>query len=553
MTHAAGGDAPVLPGLTMDFPLTTALIARRMSAVHGASRVVTVHDESGATTERTFAEVVNRSAQLAGALAKLGVGVGDRVASYAWNTCEHLETYYAVMGMGAVLHTVNLRLHSSQIVFTINHAADRVIIVDSSLADALAEMLPELTTVEHIVVIGELPNEVNLGGALSYTELVDAEDADFTWPDLDERSAASLCYTSGTTGDPKGVLYSHRSIVLHALSMSGADAYGIDGRDRVLALVPLFHAMGWGLPFVCGLIGADLVMPGRFLQPAPLARVIADQKVTWSTGVPTLWMDLLHHVDQQEREGKSVDLSSIDTILSGGTQVGLELMRAYESRFDADLIQGWGMTEIFPGATVSRDQVVVDANGDPDDDARWSYRSAAGRLSPLYEARVVGTEGDVLPSDGRSVGEVEVRGPVVAGSYFRLENSADKFRDGWLRTGDVGTLDERGWLRISDRSKDAIKSGGEWISSIDLEIALMDHPSVREAAVIGRPDARWSERPVAFVVLDTEVTDEQLREHLSDRVAKWWIPEDFTVTDAIPRTSTGKFDKKVLRARLVGE
>lgn len=542
------GDVPVLPGLMMDVPLTVGYVLGRMRAVHGSSRVVTLLDPSGQTTSASFPEVVDRAERLAAALARLGVHEGDRVGSYAWNTQQHLEIYYGVMGLGAVLHTINLRLHLDQVAYTIDHAQERVVIVDVSLAADLATILPRLPTVEHVVVIGGCPPGVDLPGALSYEQLVEAESPGFRWPDLDERAAASLCYTSGTTGDPKGVLYSHRSIVLHALAMSGAEVYGLTRKDRVLSLVPLFHAMGWGLPFVCGLVGADLVLPGRFLQAPAIARLVEDRRVTWSCGVPTLWMDLLQYATAKAASGTPVDLSSLRTVLCGGTHVPQNLMEQYERRFGVDLIQGWGMTEIFPGGTISQNQAEL---AEPE---RWSARRSAGVLSPLYEMRVVNDAGGVLPTDGTTPGEVEVRGPVVASAYYRSPvNTAEKFHDGWLRTGDIGTLDAAGRLRITDRSKDAIKSGGEWISSVDLESALMAHPAIREAAVIGRPDPRWSERPLAYLVVDRPVAPEELDEFLAPRVARWWIPEDFRIIEAIPRTSTGKFDKKQLRELLARE
>ncbi len=542
-SDAQGGG---IPGLMMDFPLTVQHILRRMAAVHGSSKVVTLLDpETGACSERDFREVVARAGQLAHVLQRLGVRPGDRVGSLAWNSGQHLEVYLAVMCMGAVLHTMNLRLHADQLAFTANHAEDGVVIVDGSLAGQLADVLPRLSTVTHVVVINQ-PGErsTDLPDALDYEELLAQEGPDFDWPDLDERSAASLCYTSGTTGDPKGVLYSHRSILVHALAMSGADVYGLTSRDRVLALVPLFHAMGWGLPFVCGLVGTDLVMPGAHLKPAPLARLIEQQQVTWSCGVPTLWLDLLHHLVQRAAEGDPVDMSTLHTVLCGGTAVPENLMREYESRFDVAVVQGWGMTEIFPGVTVGRDQA-----GDSEEQ-RWERRRAAGRLSPIYELRLVDSTGAVLPHDGVAVGEIEVRGPAVAGAYFRApEVTADKFDDGWLRTGDVGTIDGAGWMRITDRAKDAIKSGGEWISSLDLEGALMAHPAVREAAVVGKPDERWGERPLAYVILGAPATAEELREFLSSRVARWWVPDEYRFISSIPRTSTGKSDKRELRAR----
>jgi fatty-acyl-CoA synthase len=532
-----------LPGLMMDFPLTVRHVLRRMASVHGSKRVTTLVDpETGECTERSFREVVARAGQLANALARLGVRPGDRVASLAWNNAEHIEIYLAVMCMGAVLHTMNLRLHGDQLAYTVNHAEDTVVIVQDCLSAQLAAIMPDLTTVKTVIVIDEgAERATELLGALDYEALLVRESSDFRWPDFDERSAASLCYTSGTTGDPKGVLYSHRSIVLHALSMSGADVYGLNIHDRVLLLVPLFHAMGWGLPFVCGLVGADFIMPGRHVRPAPLARLIEEQKVTWSCGVPTLWLDLLHHLDDGTEEREVGHLSSLNTVLCGGTAVPDNLITEYEERFGVAVIRGWGMTEIFPGATIGRD--------DPHDSAaqKRERRRTAGRVSPMYELRVTGEAGIALPNDGVAVGNIEVRGPVVTGGYFRNPDaSAAAICDGWLRTGDVGTLDDAGTLRITDRAKDVIKSGGEWISSQDLESEIMAHPAVREAAVIGVPDERWGERPVAFVVTRALVAQGDLQQFLHARVARWWVPERFVFVADIARTSTGKYDKKAL-------
>ncbi|WP_237341622.1 long-chain-fatty-acid--CoA ligase [Williamsia soli] len=532
------------PGLMMDFPLTVQHVLRRMEGIWGGKKVVTLIDpDTGGCAERSFGEVVARAGQLAHALQRLGVRPGDRVGSLAWNNVQHLEVYLAVMSMGAVLHTMNLRLHGDQLAYTIDHAEDVVVLVESSLAGQFAAVLPDVESVREVIVIDDLSRSApELPSALDYETLLKREDANFDWPLFDERSAAALCYTSGTTGDPKGVLYSHRSIILHALAMSGADVYGITSRDRVLALVPLFHAMGWGLPFVCGLVGSDIVMPGRHLKPGPLARVIEGQRTTWSAGVPTLWLDLLQYMDAAADEGRSHDLSSLKTILCGGTAVAESLITEYKTRFDADVIEGWGMTEIFPGATVDRESMNSAQTGES------MRRKTAGRMSPLYELRLVDVDGAVLPNDGVAVGDVEVRGPSVASGYFKSDAAtAAAIHDGWLRTGDVGTVDSTGHLRITDRAKDVIKSGGEWISSQDLEVELLAHPAVREAAVIGVADQRWGERPLAFVVLGAPATEPELREFLVDRVARWWVPERFEIVDQIPRTTTGKFDKKILR------
>jgi len=534
----------VLPGGSQDFPLMLTHLLGRARTVHRRAEVVSLLDAEGTTRRATMAEVGARADRLAAALRGLGVGEGDRVATFAWNSQQHLEAYWAVPCMGAVLHTLNPRLSPEQVAFTIDHAGDRIVLVDSALVAEMERALPHLrtgTVVEHVVVIGQ-GEAGTLPGALRYEELLDAQDPGFEWPALDERAAAALCYTSGTTGDPKGVLYSHRALVLHTLLMAGHDAYRMSERDRVLAVVPMFHAMGWNLAYLAGMVGAALILPGRHVQAPVLARLIAAERVTATCGVPTVWMDLLRE--------EGADLSSLELAICGGTQVPGGLMREFEARHGVAVVQGWGMTETLPGAVLAHDPP-----SSPSEEERWRRREHAGRLSPFFEARIVDQAGEPLPSDGETTGELEVRGPTVIGSYFEnAEASAAALHDGWLRTGDVGTLDEEGWLRITDRAKDVIKSGGEWISSVDLESALMAHPAVVEAAVIARPDERWSERPLACVVTGGEaVSPEQLRAHLRQRVARWWLPEDFAYLEEIPKTSVGKFDKKALREMLAAD
>ncbi|HVQ57385.1 MAG TPA: long-chain fatty acid--CoA ligase [Solirubrobacterales bacterium] len=529
-----------LVGGTQDFPLTLTHVLGRARTVHGRAEVVTQRDAEGTRTRATMAAVGARADRLAAALRGLGVEPGDRVGSFAWNTQEHLEAYYAVPCSGAVLHTLNPRLSPEQIAFTINHAGDRVLLVDPALVGEMERVLPLLDSVERFVVIGDGdPGE--LPDPLRYEELLAAEDDGFDWPELDERAGAALCYTSGTTGDPKGVLYSHRALCLHTLVMAGHDAYRISERDRVLAVVPMFHAMGWNLGYLAGAVGADLVMPGRFVQSPHLARLIGEERITATCGVPTIWMDLLRE--------EGADLSSLELAICGGTQVPPELMREYERRHDVKVVQGWGMTETLPGAALAHDPPGAG------EEERWRRREHAGRLTPFYEARIVADDGSPAPNDGVTTGEVELRGPTVIGSYFENPGaSAAAMHDGWLRTGDVGTLDGDGWLRITDRAKDVIKSGGEWISSVDIESALMAHPAVAEAAVIALPDERWSERPLACVVAPGEgVEPEELREFIAPRVAKWWLPDEFAFLDEIPKTSVGKFDKKVLRQMLAAD
>ncbi|MEV0550667.1 long-chain fatty acid--CoA ligase [Nocardia salmonicida] len=527
----------------MDFPLTTQHFLWRMRRVHPNSTVASVQDDSGRCVTYTFAEIADRAHALASSLTRLGVGLGDRVGTFAWNSSEHMEIYLAVMSMGAVLHTANPRLHDDQLVWTIEHAEDRVLIVDHSLLPQITPLLPRLPGIEHVIVIGSPPGDAAAQPHSSYETLISGGDSEFEFPVLDEMSAAALCYTSGTTGDPKGVLYSHRSIALHALIMSGAEVFAVSKADVVLATVPMFHVMGWGLPFISVLSGADLVMPGKQVSAPHLLRVIKEHGITWSSGVPTIWMDVLRYIDTHP-DAAIEDLSSLRKLILGGSQVPGELIRRFADEADAEVISGWGMTEIFPGAAV--------ANSDPalSTEQNRLLQARAGRVSPFYEVRLTDDSGTVVPHDGSSRGEIEIRGPVVAASYYRQNDSSAKFHDGWLRTGDVATIDSEGWITIVDRSKDMIKSGGEWISSADLEAALLEHPRVAEAAVVGREDERWGERPHAFLVLTQSVGDDEFRRFLADKVAKWWIPDRFDVVSELPRTTTGKYDKKALRRQL---
>ncbi|HEY7545257.1 MAG TPA: long-chain-fatty-acid--CoA ligase, partial [Blastocatellia bacterium] len=392
-------------------------------------------------------------------------------------------------------------------------------------------------TVERYIVIGD-GNASPLGDVLRYEELIANESADFDWPEIDERSAAAMCYTSGTTGNPKGVVYSHRSSFLHSMGVNAASVFGLTEHDRVLPIVPMFHANAWGLPYAAWMAGADFLMPNRFLQAEPLCRFIAWERPTFSGAVPTIWNDILRYAETHE-----VDFSSIRMIVCGGSAVPRILMEKFQERHDVKIIQAWGMTETSPLAAVA----FPPKDSSFEDEMNWRVKT--GRIKPGVELRI--TDGDkVLPWDGQAVGEIEVRGPWITGSYY-LDDSPEKFDDGWLRTGDVGTVDEKGYIQITDRAKDVIKSGGEWISTVELENEIMAHEDVIEAAVIGVPDDKWDERPLACVVLreGATTTVDDLRGFLSLRVAKWWIPERWAFIAEVPKTSVGKFDKKVLRAR----
>ncbi len=517
-----------------DAPLLISGILRHGSQVYGESKVITVVPDG--YHEATFAEVAVRAEKLAAALDRLGVGRGDRVGTFCWNNQVHLEAYLAVPSMGAVLHTLNIRLAPEQLAYVIDHAEDRVIVVDGSLVPLLARVYDELQSVESVIVVGEADTSA-LGETLEYEALLAAEEPGYDWPVLDERDAAAMCYTSGTTGRPKGVVYSHRSTVLHSMAITSAASIGMTERDRLLAVVPMFHASAWGTPYGGYLVGTDLVMPQMFLQGEHLARIIAELRPTLACGVPTIWNDLLQAAGDH-------DLSSLRHVTAGGSAVPPALIEAFEARVGAPLVQGWGMTETSPLGALA-----IPPRGATPEEAR-AYRAKAGRVVAGVEARIVGDGGEILPNDGTSVGEIEVRGPWVTASYYK-DPDPDRFHHGWLRTGDVGTLDRRGYLEIADRTKDVIKSGGEWISSVALENEVMAHPDVFEAAVVAVPDPKWQERPLACVVPvpGAAPTAEALVEYLEGRVPRWWVPERWTFLDEIPKTSVGKFDKLALRAR----
>jgi fatty-acyl-CoA synthase len=532
-----------------DVPLTVTRILVHGALVHGRSRITTWTGE-GEPQQRSFAEAGARAVQLANALRDdLGVRGDDRVATLMWNNAEHVEAYFAIPSMGAVLHTLNLRLPAEQLVWIVNHAADRVIIVDGSLIPLLAPLLPHLKTVEHVVVSGpgdRSPLEGSHARVHEYEELIADKPTTYDWPEIDERRAAAMCYTSGTTGDPKGVVYSHRSIYLHSMQVNMAQSMGLTDQDTSLIVVPQFHVNAWGLPHATFMTGVNMLMPDRFLQPAPLAEMIERVRPTHAAAVPTIWQGLL-----AELKSKPRDVSSLTQVTIGGSACPPSLMEAFDA-LGMRVCHAWGMTETSPLGTVARPPAQAVGT-----DEEFAYRLTQGRFPAGVEARLTGPGGERLPWDGESAGELEVRGPWIAGAYYNGPDAeplrpADKFsEDGWLKTGDVGTISPDGFLTLTDRAKDVIKSGGEWISSVDLENALMSHPAVAEAAVVAVPDEKWGERPLATVVLKEGATAdfETLRAFLADEghVAKWQLPERWTIIEAVPKTSVGKFDKKVLR------
>jgi fatty-acyl-CoA synthase len=564
-----------------DVPLTIGRILAHGSTVHHAARVVTW--TGGEPERRTFAEIGVRAAQLAHALAgALGVGSGEPVATLMWNNSEHLEAYLAVPSMGAVVHTLNPRLPVDQLIWIINHAEDRVVLVNGSLLPLLAGVLPHLKSVEHVVVAGpgdRAPLQATLAAMRTeaeaqaapgtgsaartpelhdYQELLAGRPTEYDWPEVDERSAAGLCYSSGTTGHPKGVAYSHRSIYLHAMQGNMTESFGTSWRDMTMPVVPMFHVNAWGIPHAAFMGGTSLLLPDRFLQPAPLAEMITAERPNCAAAVPTIWAGLLAEMDTRGKE-QGHDISSLRQVVIGGAACPPALMRAYQERYGVRVLHAWGMTETSPlGAVAVPPAGLPDA--DADADAEWAYRTTQGRFPCGVQARLVGPDGSVLPHDGAAAGELEVRGPWITGSYYNgahgiPEPGAEEgFHDGWLRTGDVGTISADGYLVLTDRAKDVIKSGGEWISSMQLENHLMGHPAVAEAAVIAVPDPEWGERPLAAVVFRSTDEDDAeqfaaLRDFLAGRIARWQVPERWARIDEVPKTSVGKFDKKVLRSR----
>lgn len=528
----------------MDDQLSLATLLRYASTFVGDSTVSTWTGDGVRTM--TYREVGADSARLANALTDLGIGEGDRVGTFMWNNNEHFLAYIAIPAMGAVLHALNIRLSAEQLIYVANHAEDQVVLVDGSLVPLFDQYLPQLKTVRHVVVVnGDVATVHAPAGVVvhDYAELLAKYPAEYDFPVLDERTASSMCYTSGTTGDPKGVVYSHRSNWLHAMQAATPASMGIRNDDTMLAIVPLFHANAWGLPYVALMSGANLLMPDRFLQPAPLLEMMDVVRPTFAAAVPTIWGGVLAGLNAAPQ-----DISYLSRVVVGGAAAPPAMMKAFEEKHGVRVIHAWGMTETSPLGSVAQPPQGVSG-----EDA-WAYRVTQGRFPAGVRARLVGDDGRVVPDDGVSLGEVEVRGPWITGAYYSPDGAdvdPGKFDDGWLRTGDVGKISPDGYLTLVDRSKDVIKSGGEWISSVDLENAVMGHPAVAEAAVVGIPDEKWDERPLVAIVVAEGATVEpvELREFLADRFAKWQLPEYWTFISEVPKTSVGKFDKKRLRAQ----
>ena len=524
----------------MDFPLTTQMILRRGARLFGESLVHTFDGEQ--LHARTFAEIADRAARLATALDRLGIAAGERVGTLCWNSHAHLEAYLAVPASGRVLHTLNLRLFPDQIAWIANHADDRAIIVDSDLVGLLASFAGQVPGLRHVIVTDGDGGDAFKGlpvAVHALSDLIAEAPPMVDWPDLAEGSAAAMCYTSGTTGNPKGVTYSHRSVFLHSLGSMGHDAFGIRNADRVLMMPPMFHANAWGLPYSCWFAGADMVMPSRFLQPDAMMSMIGATRPTLTMTVPTILNDLLQRHAQQP-----LDLSSFRCIIAGGSAVSRHLIDEAKAKWGVDVVQGWGMTETSPMCVLSHPP----RGTAPQDEAVW--RAKSGRPVAGMEVRIVDDAGNAVAEDGESVGRLQVRGPWVTAGYHQLPGQTTA--DGWFDTGDVGVIDGKGYVRITDRVKDLIKSGGEWISSVDLENALAALPGIAEVAVVAVPDPRWEERPLAIIRWTGDGAPDlaALRSALARQMARFMVPENWAVLDALPKTSVGKIDKRTLRDRV---
>jgi fatty-acyl-CoA synthase len=534
-----------MQALMMDWPLTLPSILEYAAQYHPHREVVDRMVE-GPIHRYGYADALKRTKRMANALVAMGVKPGDRVATLAWSTHRHFELYFAVTGIGAVLHTINPRLHDDQIVWVANHAEDAFLFFDITFAGQMAQLKEGLPKVKAFVAMTDaehLPEEAP-GDALVYEHLIAANSPEFEWPELDERAASGLCYTSGTTGNPKGVLYGHRSTVLHAMALALPDAFNFSARDVVMPCAQMYHANAWCTPYAAPLVGAKLVLPGRLLDGPSVAELIEAEEVTFLLGVPTIWVGVADHLDQQGRR-----LSSVKTIAIGGSAPTTSLIERIEDRLGGQMRQIWGMTETSPLGVIN---TPLPEHAGESREATLSRKLKQGRGLWGVDLRIVGEDGAELPRDGTSSGALQVRGPWVSSAYFKNDGSGAFTDDGWFDTGDIATIDAAGYLRLTDRAKDVIKSGGEWISTLDLEDAVCSHPAVAMAAAIGVPHPKWDERPLLLVVLRPgQTADPQaLKSHVAARVAKWWTPDEVRIVDALPIGPTGKVLKRELRERL---
>ena len=532
-------------GLMQNWPLTVDRILDHAKAWHGGREVVSRSIE-GPIVRSTYAQIHERSKRVSNALKSLGVQMGDRVATLAWNTGRHIETWYGIMGIGAVCHTLNPRLFAEQLCYIINHAEDKVLLTDLTFLPMLLENRPKMPTVKHIVVLTDADGMrgVNFPDALCYETMIEQASADCEWGGFDENTAAALCYTSGTTGNPKGVLYSHRSNFLHTLVTMGVDVLALSARDTVLPVVPMFHANAWGLALSLPAVGAKMVLPGARLDGASVHELLETEGVTFSAAVPTVWQMLLTHL----RETKG-ELTTLKRVVIGGSAVPEAIVRGFRDEFGVEVTHAWGMTETSPLGTIATNTAAIEAM---DAEARLQFKLKQGRPPLGLEMKLTDDAGAALPNDGATFGRLKVKGPYVVGRYFKDEAGEILDGEGFFDTGDVATIDEQGFMRITDRAKDVIKSGGEWISSIEIENLAMGHPKAALAAVIGAAHPKWDERPVLLVKLreGAEATKDEFLAFLEGKIAKWWMPDDVVFVGDIPLGATGKIDKKLIRERM---
>jgi fatty-acyl-CoA synthase len=535
-----------MKGLIMDYPLTLTHFFERTRKVFPKKMLGTRVPGVG-LVKSTYADFADRTARLAAALDRLGVRKGDRVGTLAWNSHRHLEVYFAAPLMGAVLHTVNLRLSGQDITYIVNHAEDRVLIVDASLWSTVEPIRKDLTSVKHFIVMKDTADAQLPPGTLDYEVLLRDANPMTDWPRLEETDAAGMCYTSGTTGNPKGVVYTHRAIFLHSMAASMTDVMGISERDVILHIVPMFHANAWCVPFAGVLNGATQFFGGPNPQPRDIIEIVHNERVTFVGAVPTVWIAIQNILEKEPQW----DISSIRCIPIGGSAAPRTLIETFEKKYGAPMLHAWGMTEMTPLGTICRLKSYMESL--PDEE-RYAIRAKQGVVVGGVDLRIVDEAGNELPWDGKNAGEIQVRGPWITSGYYNNPAGAVQFTaDGWFRTGDVAAIDAEGYVQITDRTKDLIKSGGEWISSVDLETTIMGHPKVLEAAVVAVPHQRWVERPLACVVPKPEfkgqLTEQEILDYLKPLVAKWWLPDEVVLIEAVPKTSVGKFDKKVLRER----
>ena len=528
-------------GLIMDYPLTTNTILKYANSAFPDKKVIS-YLPNGSRHEYSYGELYKRCCQLANALKnKLGITKGDIVGTFAWNHYQHVELYYGVPGIGAICHTINIRLSSQQTEFIINHSEDKVIFVDATLVPLLEPIAPKLETVENYIIINAPKDfKTSLRNIIHYEDLIEDQLESIDWPSINENDASGMCYTSGTTGMPKGVLYSHRSTYLHAMTILSPNAGNYSNNDIVLLIVPQFHVMAWGFPYMCLLAGSDMVMPSLHLQPAAIINMLEKEKINKANGVPTIWMGVYEEMKKNPPKEKL----ALEEYLVGGSALSASLIENFENDFGIKGVQAWGMTETSPLGTASRLQ---NKHKDLDEKSKLKIRAKQGIEFPGIEMRVIGDDGKLAPRDGKTMGELQVKGAWVINSYFKTNNRENFTDDGWFRTGDVSTIDTDGYMEITDRTKDLIKSGGEWISSVALESALMAHPKIKEAAVIAIPDEKWSERPLATIVFsdaDKPISDGELKEFLAMDFANYQIPDKYITIEMVPKTSVGKFEQE---------